>query len=69
MENCRFKGYMQKDSLVTLLPGLEEETFWVIGTHANEYNKKLWQDQVKIFFNYAELMYHKEIKFVDSKFT
>ena len=52
-----------------ILPGLEEETFWVIGTHANEYNKKFWQDQVKIFFNYAELMYHNKIKFVDSKFT
>ena len=23
-----------------ILPGLEEETFWVIGTHDNEYNKK-----------------------------
>ena len=32
-----------------ILPWLEEETFWVIGTHANEYNKKFWQDQVKIF--------------------
>ena len=32
-----------------ILPGLEEETFWVIGTHANEYNKKFWQAQVKIF--------------------
>ena len=31
-----------------ILPGLEEETFWVIGTHDNEYNKKFWQDQVKI---------------------
>ena len=32
-----------------ILPVIEEETFWVIGTHANEYNKKFWQDQVKIF--------------------
>ena len=32
-----------------ILPGLEEETFWVIGTHDNEYNKKFWQDEVKIF--------------------
>ena len=32
-----------------ILPGLEEETFWVIGTHDDEYNKKFWQDQIKIF--------------------
>ena len=32
-----------------ILAGLEKETFWVIGTLANEYNKKFWQDQVKIF--------------------
>ena len=32
-----------------ILPGLEEETFWVIGTHDNDYNKKSWQDQVKRF--------------------
>ena len=31
------------------LPGLEEETFWVIGTHNNDYNKNSRQDQVKIF--------------------
>ena len=30
-----------------ILPGLEEETFWVIGTHDNEHNKKFWQDQEK----------------------
>ena len=27
-----------------ILPGFEEETFWVIGTHDNDYNKKSWQD-------------------------
>ena len=32
-----------------ILPRLEEETFWVIGTHNNDYNKKFWQDQVNIF--------------------
>ena len=31
-----------------ILPGLEEEIFWVIGTHDNDYNKKSRQDQVKI---------------------
>ena len=25
-----------------ILPGLEEETFWVIGTHDDEYNEKFW---------------------------
>ena len=32
-----------------ILPRLEEETFCVIDTHDNDYNKKCWQDQVKIF--------------------
>ena len=27
-----------------ILPGLEAETFWVIGTHNNDYNKKSRQD-------------------------
>ena len=31
-----------------ILGGQEAETFWVIGTHDNNYNKKFWQDQVKI---------------------
>ena len=41
-----------------ILPGLEVETFWVIGIHDNDYdyNKKSWQDR-KIFFDYAELKY------------
>ena len=39
-----------------ILPGLEEETFWVIGTHDNDYNKKSWQDR-KNLFDYAELKY------------
>ena len=41
-----------------ILAGLEAETFWVIGTHDNNYNKKFWQDQVKMFFDYAKLKYH-----------
>ena len=32
-----------------ILAGLEAETLWVIGTYDNDYNKKFWQDQVKIF--------------------
>ena len=31
-----------------ILAGLEAETFWVIGIYNNDYNKKSWQDQVKI---------------------
>ena len=31
-----------------ILPGLEAGSFSVIGTHDNDYNKKSWQDQVKI---------------------
>ena len=34
-----------------ILPRHEEETFCVIGTHDNDYNKKSRQDQVKIFLN------------------
>ena len=29
-----------------ILAGLEAETFWVIGTFDNDYNKKSWQDLV-----------------------
>ena len=25
-----------------ILPRIEAETFWVIGTHDNDYNKKSW---------------------------
>ena len=32
-----------------ILPGLKEETFWEIGTHDNDCNKKSRQDQVKKF--------------------
>ena len=32
-----------------ILPGLEEETIWVIGTYNNDFNKNSWQDQVKMF--------------------
>ena len=39
---------VENNNLV-ILPRLEEETFWVIGTHDNDYNKKFWQDQEKIF--------------------
>ena len=31
------------------LAGIEAETFWVISTHDNDYKKKSWQDQVKVF--------------------
>ena len=41
-----------------ILSGLEAETFWVIGTHDNDYNKKSWQDQVKNIFDYDEFKYH-----------
>ena len=39
---------MEKNYQV-ILPGLEAETFWMIGTHDNDYSKKARQDQVKIF--------------------
>ena len=38
-----------KNNDQVILAGLEAETFWVIGTHDNDYNKKSRQDQVKIF--------------------
>ena len=52
-----------------ILAGLEAETFWVIGTHDNNYNKKFWQDQVKIFLIMLNRSITKKWKFVDLKFT
>ena len=52
-----------------ILPRLEAETFWVIGTHDNDYNKKSWQDQVKIFLIKLNLSITKNWKIVDLKFT
>ena len=52
-----------------LLAGLEAEIFWVIGTHDNDYNKKSWQDQVKIFLIMLNLSTNKKWKFVYLKFT
>ena len=46
----------KKDKVI--LPGLEPENFWLIGTHNNDYSKKSRQDQIKFFFDYAELKYH-----------
>ena len=52
-----------------ILAGLEAETFWVIGTYDNDYNKKSWQDQVKIFLIMLNFSTTKKWKFVDIKFT
>ena len=52
-----------------ILPRLEAATFWVIGTHDNDYNKKSWQDQVKIFLIKLNWSITKKWKFVDLKFT
>ena len=50
-----------------ILAVLEAETFWVIGTHDNVYNKKCWQDQVKIFLILLNLSTTKKWKFVDKR--
>ena len=47
------------------LAGLEAETFWVIGTHDNDYNKKFWQDQVKIVLIMLNWSIPNKWKFVD----
>ena len=52
-----------------ILAGLEAETFWVIDTHDNDYNKKFCQDQVKIFVIMLNWSTTKKWKFVDLKFT
>ena len=52
-----------------ILAGLQAETFWVIDTHDNDYNKKFWQDQVKIFLIMLNRSTTKKWKFVDLKFT
>ena len=51
-----------------IMPGLETGTFWVIGRHANEYYKKSWQDQVKIFLIMLNWSIAKKWKFVNLKF-
>ena len=48
-----------------ILAGLEAETFWVIDTHDNHYNKKSRQDQVKIFLIMLNWSTTKKWKFVD----
>ena len=48
-----------------ILPRLEAETFRVIGKHDNDYNKKSWQDQVKIFLIKLNWSITKKWKFVD----
>ena len=58
-----------ENNVLVILPGLEEETFWVIGTHDNEYNKKFWQDQVKIILIMLNWCITKKWEFVDLKFT
>ena len=52
-----------------ILPRLEEETFCLIGTHDNDYNKKFWEDQVKIFLIMLNWSTTKKWKFVDLKIT
>ena len=52
-----------------ILADLEAETFWVIATHDNDYDKKSWQDQVKIFSIMLNLSTTKKWKFVDLKST
>ena len=58
-----------KNNDQVILAGLEAETFWVIGTYDNDYNKKSWQDQVKIFLIMLNWSIPKKWKFVDLKFT
>ena len=52
-----------------ILPGLEAETFWVLGTHNNGNNKKSLQDQVKMFLIMLNWSITKKWKFVELKFT
>ena len=52
-----------------ILPGLVAETFWVIGTHNNDNNKKSLQDQVKMFLIMLNWSITKKWKFVELKFT
>ena len=51
-----------------ILAGLEAETFWVIGTHNNDYNKKSRQDQIKFFLIMLNWSITNKWKFVDLKF-
>ena len=52
-----------------ILPGIEAETFWVLGTHNNNNNKKSLQDQVKMFLIMLNWSITKKWKLVELKFT
>ena len=52
-----------------ILRGLEAGTFWVIGTHDNDYNKSFWQNEVKIFLIMLNWSITKKWNFVNFKFT
>ena len=52
-----------------IMPGLETGTLWVIGRHDTNYNKKSWQNQVKIFLIMLNWSVGKKWKFVILKFT
>ena len=52
-----------------IMPGLETATLWVIGRHDTNYNKKSWQNQVKIFLIMLNWSVGKKWKFVILKFT
>ena len=58
-----------KNNDQVILSGLEAETFWVIGTHDNDYNKKSWLDQVIFFLIMPNCSIPKKCKFVNWKFT
>ena len=51
-----------------ILPGLQAGTFWVIGTHDNDFDKKSWKDQVKIFLITLNWIIPKKWVFVNWKF-
>ena len=48
-----------------ILRRLEAGTFLVIGTHDNDYNKKSWHDQIKIFLIMLNWSIDKKWKFVN----
>ena len=51
-----------------IMPGFETGTFWVIGRHDEDNNKKSQQDQVKIFLIMLYWSITKKWKFVILKF-
>ena len=66
--NENFWWHCLKITTKFLCAGNAAGTFWVIGKHDNDYNKKFWQYPVNIFLIMLNWSITKKWKFVNLKF-